>query len=198
MHLDAAALTDAVHTAILSARTTEPTTLQGDIDELLAKAGLGDRKAFRLLYERTSAQLFGVVVRILGRTDLAEEALQDAYVQIWNRASEFQRERAQATTWMTAIVRYRALDLLRKHGRERPASEFDALPEASVGPAPVGERADLEACLGQLSDDQQRSIKLAYVQGYSHQELSEKLAMPLGTIKSWIRRGLQSLKECLS
>ena len=171
-----------------------------DLQELLARVALGDRAAFQSLYELSSAHLFGAALRILHTRPLAEEAVQDAYVQIWQRAGSYRSDKAQANTWMSAILRYRALDLLRKHGRETSTellSEAD-LPAVSSDIARSNDQQDLEACLAELQPEQRQCIALAYVDGYSHSELSAQLNTPLGTIKSWIRRGLQQLKACLN
>ncbi len=165
---------------------------------LLAQVALGNREAFRELYQSTVAHLFPVALRILRHRDKAEEALQDAYIQIWNKASEFRAERGSAAAWMSTIVRYRALDAVRRAPREQT---FDELPETADGSDDIGRLltgTDLQVCLDDLSDEQRRAIGLAYIEGLSHTELSEKLASPLGTVKSWIRRGLQALRECLT
>ncbi len=169
------------------------------LQQLLSRVALGDRRAFKNLYELTNAHLFGAALRILSKRTLAEEAVQDAYVQIWQRAGSYRADKAQANTWMNAILRYRALDILRKQGRE---SSSEDLAEADL-PFVSGEAAlsdvqkDLNVCLEELQAQQQQCIRLAYVEGYSHQELSDQLDTALGTVKSWIRRGLQQLKECL-
>ncbi|MDX1496483.1 MAG: sigma-70 family RNA polymerase sigma factor [Salinisphaeraceae bacterium] len=169
------------------------------LQTLLSRVALADRKAFQQLYDLSSPHLYAAALRILRTPSLAEEAVQDAYVQIWQRAASYRANKAQANTWMNAILRYRALDLLRKHGRE---SSTEQLAEGDL-PITSGEAAlsdiqqDLQQCLDELSPDQRRSIALAYVEGYSHSELSVQLDTALGTVKSWIRRGLQQLKECL-
>ncbi len=151
------------------------------------------------MYGQTSAHLFGTALRILHTRTLAEEAVQDAYVQIWQRAGHYRSDKAQASTWMNAIVRYRALDLLRRNGRESSSEDLD---EADF-PFSTGEAArsdlqqDLDICLEELAARQRECIALAYVDGYSHHELSERMDTALGTVKSWIRRGLQQLKACL-
>ena len=188
-------------TGILGAPSSTKNAVADDsqLQHLLSRVALGDRAAFKSLYELTNAHLFGAALRILSKRTLAEEAVQDAYVQIWQRAGSYRADKAQANTWMNAILRYRALDMLRKHGRE---SSSEDLPEASL-PYVSGEsdrsdtQQDLDVCLDELQAQQRECIALAYVDGYSHQELSERLDTALGTVKSWIRRGLQQLKECL-
>jgi len=160
---------------------------------------LRDRAAFQQLYNLTSPHLFGVALRILHTRSLAEEALQDAFVQIWQKAGEYRADKAQVNTWMTSITRYRALDMLRKSARETPLEELpdSVMPEQQGAQMMAAENADLELCMEELQNEQRECIALAYVDGYSHQELSDRLDTPLGTVKSWIRRGLQQLKECL-
>lgn len=166
-------------------------------EDLLGQVALGDRTAFRRLYQATAAHLFPIALRILSRRDLAEEAVQEAYVQIWNKAGEFRPGSGSARAWMGSIVRYRSLDALRRRppevsmDYERPDEGFDPIGRLANG-------TDLQLCFEELSDEQREAIGLAYVQGYSHSELSAKLNTPLGTVKSWVRRGLAALKECLS
>lgn len=167
------------------------------LEPLLGRTALKDREAFRRLYQLAAPHLLGVAVRILQTRGTAEEALQDAFVQIWQRAGTYRPEKARASTWMTSIVRYRALDALRRSGRE---TSIDDVPEqalpAAAAPGITVEPA-LRRCLGQLPAGHQECLTLAFVEGYTHQQLSRKLGTPLGTVKSWIRRGLQQLKECL-
>ncbi|MCB1865775.1 MAG: sigma-70 family RNA polymerase sigma factor [Chromatiales bacterium] len=170
---------------------------------LLARCALGDRAAFAELYQRTSAHLFGLVVRILRRNDTAEEVLQDVYIRVWTHAADYRADRAQASTWLATIARNRALDEVRRRGREAPLPDdvIDTLDDAGPGPAQQAESQStaraLDDCLDQLPPGQRHSLVLAYCEGYTHSELSERLAQPLGTVKSWIRRGLDWLRECL-
>ena len=166
------------------------------LEPLLARIKMRDRAAFRALYDESAAHLLGVALRILGTRSLAEEALQDAFTQVWQRAGEYEEGRGPAA-WLNAIVRYRALDLLRRGGREMPIEDA---PEALLATfdAPAGDDADLARCLSHLAPEARASITLAFVEGYSHPELARRLGKPLGTVKSWIRRGLAQLKECLS
>lgn len=177
------------------------------LEELLAATARGDRAAFSELYTATSAHLFALLLRILRRRDLAEEALQDCYVRIWQKSGSFSADRGAPVVWLASIARYRALDLL----RARRPEVSDQVGE-SGGPlaSHVDERANVEqaaeghhelerlhACLGELGDEQRSAVMLAYYEGFTHPELSERLAAPLGTVKSWVRRGLQRLRECL-
>ena len=176
-----------------------------DLADLLARAGQGDRQAFATLYEVTSSKLFGLALRILARRDLAEEALQDAFVNIWHHASGYRPEKAAVMTWMTAIVRNRCLDLLRAMPAEKQLTEdqsFDDWATDDLGPmeavAANSEARALLNCMGQLPPLQRQAIALSYFKGMAHEQLAHQLTQPLGTIKTWIRRGLQVLKTCMS
>jgi RNA polymerase sigma-70 factor (ECF subfamily) len=173
--------------------------------ELLARTGLGDRAAFSSLYKATSAKLFGLALRILVRRDLAEEALQDAFVKIWHNADSFNPEKAAALTWMTTIVRNRCLDLLRVSPHETVLAEeqsFDDWASEDLGPlqeiTASSEAKALLNCMGELAPLQRQAIAMSYFHGLAHEQLAQQLVQPLGTIKTWIRRGLQVLKNCLA
>lgn len=171
---------------------------------LLAACGRRDRAAFSQLYQASSAKLFGVALRILRREDWAEEVLQECYVSIWTHAPDYRAGLAAPMTWMTSIVRNRCLDWLR---RPRPEvnDEDGALTERAVSDNP-GPLADLERakdaqalsrCLQGLEPKQRQAIALAFYDGLSHSELAGHLREPLGTVKTWVRRGLARLKDCL-
>jgi RNA polymerase sigma-70 factor, ECF subfamily len=175
------------------------------IAELMARCALRDQRAFAELYRLTSAKLYGVAIRILRRNDWAEEVLQESFVNIWNHIVEYSAARSAPMTWMTAIVRNRALDWLRRPNFERGDEDYDLLvesvPDEAAGPdVALGNSRDATAlaeCLKQLSGDQRQTIVLAYTHGLSHAELAEHLKQPLGTVKTWIRRGLERLKGCM-
>ncbi|BCM25136.1 sigma-70 family RNA polymerase sigma factor [Methyloradius palustris] len=173
--------------------------------ELLSKVGLGDRAAFSSLYQATSAKLFGLALRILLRRDLAEEALQDAFVKIWHNAESFNPEKAAAMTWMTTIVRNRCLDVLRASPHEAQLAEeqsFDDWASEDLGPlAEITASTEAKAlmnCMSHLAPLQRQTIAMSYFHGLAHEQLAQQLVQPLGTIKTWIRRGLQVLKNCLT
>jgi RNA polymerase sigma-70 factor (ECF subfamily) len=171
---------------------------------LLAACGRRDRRAFTRLYQSSSAKLFGVALRILRREDWAEEVLQDCYVSIWNHAQDYRPGLSAPMTWMTSIVRNRCLDWLRKPRLEVSDSEGEMIDQAiSDNPEPLAElerSKDSEAlarCLQALEARQRQAIALAFYEGLSHSELASHLRQPLGTVKTWVRRGLLRLKACL-
>ena len=174
------------------------------LSALLAACARRDREAFARLYQATSAKLFGVALRILRRNDWAEEVLQESYVNIWNHAQNYSAGLSAPMTWMTSIVRNRCLDWLRRPSREvsDPEGEMTAKAEAD-GPGPLdalsrsSDARALAACLGQLEGKQRQAIMLAFFDGLSHSELAAHLREPLGTVKTWVRRGLLRLKTCL-
>jgi RNA polymerase sigma-70 factor, ECF subfamily len=178
------------------------TQLDEQLQSLLGRCAAADASALERLYELASPLLFAALTRILRRRSLAEEALQDVFVSIWQRAGQFQASRGRAMAWMLSIARYRAIDLLR-HERSAPILVPD-LPDRS-SPDDDKEESNswmptaglLERCLGLLNDQQRNCLELAYVGGNSHEDISRLTGNPLGTVKSWIRRGLQSLRKCL-
>jgi RNA polymerase sigma-70 factor (ECF subfamily) len=174
------------------------------LKELLAACALNDRQAFAQLYELTSAKLNGVILRILGREAWAQDCLQEAYVKIWNKAGDYRPYVALPMTWMMTIARNQALDLLRRQRREflsdEPAKaeqEIDAelLPMDRLQQDDAGRM--LQRCLQQLQEQQRQVIALAYFRGLTHDEMARQTGTPLGTIKTWIRRGLEQLRSCL-
>lgn len=171
---------------------------------LLARSALGDRRAFEEVYRATHSKLFAVSLRIVRERQLAEEVLQDSFVAIWNHASDYALAKSAPTTWMTAIVRNRSLDVLRRGSKEtEDVDEVLALNLVDESAAPAREvEAAQEAhsvhdCLKELEAEQRQSIALAFFHGLSHSELADHLHKPLGTVKTHIRRGLMRLKDCL-
>lgn len=169
----------------------------------LAACGQGDQQAFENLYRFTAPKLYGYAMRMLRNESLAEECLQDVYVRIWRHAREYAPERAAPLTWMIGILRHRALDLLRQRGRETTLAEPEDLEHlvnahASAVDDSVDEDARaLYACLGQLREEQRCCLQLAYFDNLSHAELAQRLHVPLGTVKTWVRRALEQLRRCL-
>jgi len=182
-----------------------------ELAQLLARSGLGDRAAFAQLYQRSSGHLFAVVLRIQRDRALAEELLQEIYVAVWKAAAGFDAARSQPLTWLTAIARNRAIDSLRRAGTQpqtRSSSVDDDDEPVDEGPRDDGpgpldllQRAsdarELSRCMQDLSPPQRQSVALAFFDGLSHAEVAERLREPLGTVKSWVRRALASLKSCL-
>jgi RNA polymerase sigma-70 factor (ECF subfamily) len=176
----------------------------GELEGLLSRTALGDRAAFARLYESTRSKLFGVSLRIVRERPLAEEALQDSFVNIWKHAGDYARTKSAPLTWMTAIVRNRSLDLLRRT-REEPDIDDKltaSLADESAAPARDFEAAatahSIRECLGDLDAEQRQTIALAFFHGLTHSELAAHLRQPLGTVKTHIRRGLARLRDCLA
>ena len=178
------------------------------ISALLARVALADQRAFEELYRLTGAHLYGVVLRIVRDRSIAEEILQEAYVNVWHHAGTYDAARSQPSTWLTSIVRNRALDLKRR--REIDTIAFDAgdddtpaVEYPSEGPTPVemlmsaAESQSVRECVETLEGGSKQAIALAFFHGLSHGELAEHLHEPLGTVKSWVRRGLEKLRRCL-
>ena len=175
---------------------------------LLARTAEGDERAFQELYAATSAQLYALLLRILRNPEQARDALQDAYVRVWQKADTYAPDRGATLTWLLSIARYRALDVLR---RKRPEVAMPEEPdmmatlledEQALSPLEENETQQsldaIQECLTTLPAQQRDSVLLAYYEGLTHQELSQRLDAPLGTVKSWIRRGLMRLRECLA
>lgn len=178
----------------------DPTVLSG----LLARSALKDQQAFAELYRRTSSKLLGVALRILRRQDWAEDVLQESFVNIWHHAQDYTQARSAPMTWMTSIVRNRSLDWLRRPREETP-DDFELMLDYTSDdrPGPLERLTDsadakrLARCLEQLEPSQRQTIALAFYHGLTHSELAEHLKAPLGTVKTWVRRGLEQLKSCL-
>ena len=172
--------------------------------DLLALISRGDAAALEALYRHTSAKLFGICLRILEERAEAEDVLQEVYVTVWHRAGSFDPSRAAAITWLATIARNKAVDRRRAAG-SRPRSEPLASAEDVRDPAPSAdlglEEADalrrLEACLAQLEPRHRAAITTAFFEGATYEELAGRMGVPLGTLKSWVRRGLLRLRGCL-
>ena len=176
---------------------------QARLAALLSKTALGDRAAFAELYRATSAKLFGVSLRIVRERPLAEEALQDSFVNIWNHAGDYAQAKSAPTTWMTAIVRNRSLDIVRRTREEPDIDDALAGALAADGPGPGadaqarGHAHSVRECLEELDAEQRQTIALAFFHGLTHSELAAHLRRPLGTVKTHVRRGLAKLRDCL-
>ncbi len=175
-----------------------------DYESALEACARGERFALHALYERESSRLLGVALRIVRDRDLAHDVLHDAFLQVWQRSGTYQRALGSARGWLYTVVRHRALDALRRHGREiavgddlEGLSDLHTMQNAG-GVAPAEDTAALDRCMGALDEDKRVCILLAFVDGYTHEQIAVRLAAPVGTVKSWIRRGLHTLKDCLS
>lgn len=174
-----------------------------EIAGLIQRTALRDRTAFRELYGRTSAKLFGVCVRILRDRTEAEEALQEVYVKVWQRADRYVQSGYSPISWLVAVARNHALDILR--ARKPAGEDIDAaLDVADSGPDPEqaavegSDRARIDGCLDQLESDRADAVRGAYLDGYTYEELAARYQVPLNTMRTWLRRSLIRLRECLS
>jgi RNA polymerase sigma-70 factor (ECF subfamily) len=196
----------------LNATTATPDTgsnrargpADGELERLIADCARRDARALRALYDLTSSQLLACMIRILKRRALAEEALQDVFVSVWQRAAQYESRRGRPWTWLVSIARHRAIDVVRSERaelfREAVIEELPQLvsvDESTANGTSEKTAAAVARCLGRLTTEQRRGIELAFIDGYSHAEISKVTGQPLGTIKSWIRRGLLSLRDCL-
>jgi RNA polymerase sigma-70 factor (ECF subfamily) len=177
-------------------------------DELSAALGRvagGSQPALAEVYQKTSAKLFGICIRILGERGEAEDALQDIYISVWRKAGTFDPARASPITWLAALARNRSIDRKRSRASRAPASALgdeamdvpDQAPDALAGLETAESASRIALCLGELEDRQNRAIQAAFYEGVSYPELARRSAVPLGTMKSWVRRGLLRLRECL-
>ncbi len=170
---------------------------------LIRRCALGERAGLRALYGLAAPMMLGLAVRMLGDRRLGEEAVQDCFVQVWRNAAQFDPGLGSGRSWMIGILRFRAIDLREAERRRRPPRPVDVDLADAAGdlgaaePPPLDDRMALRDCLGRLMDGARSSIVMAYVEGRSHAEIAERLDQPLGTVKSWILRGLASLRECL-
>ncbi|WP_320201368.1 sigma-70 family RNA polymerase sigma factor [Agrobacterium sp. rho-13.3] len=173
-----------------------------DLNTLIGRVALSDRKAFVSLYKQTSPKLFSICLRILkDRTD-ADEALQEVYVKIWQRARLFSAMAGTPESWLATVARNQSIDMIRM--RKPIASELDDVPDLADG-SPDPEQATLnrdmgrsiDLCLAELEDSRADAVRHAYLDGMSYQELAERYAVPLNTMRTWLRRSLIKLKECM-
>jgi len=174
-----------------------------DHAKLLKSCAAGDRAALRALMEAEGGRMLGVARRMLRRADLAEDAVQETLVLVWRRAHQFDPARGSAKGWVYTILRNRCLTLLRREDREI-ATEPEAFDREADGVVldqafdRLGTTTDLRRCLEGLDDQTRRAILSSYVLGHSHGEIAGRMEAPLGSVKSWVRRGLGKLRECLS
>ncbi|MDE1569509.1 sigma-70 family RNA polymerase sigma factor [Aquabacter sp. P-9] len=184
-----------------AAARTEPVL---DCEAALLACAKGEREALQALYAAEAGRMLGVARRILRRDALAEEAVHDSFVLIWRQAGSFDPTRGGGRTWIYAILRHRALNILRGETRTDLMDDMEPLgleapedsPEAAM--LRLSESGRLRACLERLEAPRRGALLLAYVSGLTHGELAGRFGVPLGTMKSWIRRSLLSLRECLA
>jgi RNA polymerase sigma-70 factor (ECF subfamily) len=169
----------------------------------LSRVAAQDRTALREVYDRTAPKLFGVCLRISGNREAAEDILQDVYLKVWNRAGRFDATRASPVTWLCAIARNAAIDWRRAHGgpvlvtEEHAAEVPDTRETAPERIEAAQDRARIFHCLEALEVRQGSAIRLAFFDGFTYAQLADRMKVPLGTMKSWVRRGLLQLRECL-
>ena len=182
---------------------SHPADERDELSQRLARVATGDQGAFAELYRRTSAKLFGVCLRMLGDHGEAEEVLQEIYTAVWRRAGTFDARQASAMTWLMALARNKAIDRLRQRPDHLPAQTMDLehLVDEQPGPATQAEVSEayrrLQQCLQALEPRQRQSVREAFFSGSTYSELAARCQVPLGTMKSWIRRGLLQLRTCL-
>jgi len=181
-------------------------TLSADLEleQLLGRCALREERALAELYNLVGATLLGIMMRILRSRALAEEALQDVMVRVWQHADRYVAYKGRAMPWLISIARYRAIDVLRA---QRSQVTLDDAPAEALMDVAAEELPDtttsqrmrrvLEDCLKRLTPDQRKCLSLAYIEGYSQDEIATAINSPLGTVKSWVRRGLSSLKRCM-
>lgn len=174
-----------------------------EIESLIGSVALGDRKAFQALYDATSAKLLGVCLRILKDRAAAEDAMQDSFVKVWKNADRFAVNGYSPMTWLITIARNTAIDRLRATRHDANIADFtDTI--AAGGPSAEGrviaaaEARRVSACFNELDADRSAAIKGAYLDGLSYAELAKKFDVPLNTMRTWLRRGLIALRECLA
>lgn len=178
-------------------------TPQEEVENLIARVAMGDRAAFTRLYDRTSAKLFGVCLRVLNDRVEAEEVLQDVFVTVWNKADSYKVNGYSPMTWLITITRNRAIDRRRALKQPPvPIETADLLPDSKPGPegaaVAASEARQIQACLDELPRARGHLVRRVYLEGYSYADLSEATGVNLNTIRTWLRRSLMALRECLS
>ena len=176
-------------------------TAVSETGALLARCGRGDAKAFRTLYDSNSARLYGVALRITRNPALASDAVHDAMLQVWRNSDRYDPERGNAEGWLVSLVRYRALDIARKQGRELTGlvmpEQADDEPDVLSRMVASAEGEALKGCLEGVEPPRRRLVILAFIEGLTQSEIAQRVGQPLGTVKSSIRRALIALRSCL-
>lgn len=173
-----------------------------ELATLLADTSQGDRQAFRMLYDRTSPKLFGVILRIVRNREMADEVLQETYLRVWQKAASYEAAAGRPMTWLIAVARYAAIDLIRRRSeaRLRAHDEDDRVQNVAAPDNPERDvivQQELLRCLGRLAEPQREAVILAYCSGYSREELAEHFGAPVPTVKTWLHRSLSVLRLCL-
>jgi RNA polymerase sigma-70 factor (ECF subfamily) len=182
---------------------SDSSTSSADVSALIGRVAKSDRAAFASLYQSTAPKLLGVVLRILNNRAWADEVIQDTYLKIWQKAEQFDAAKASPITWMVSIARNSAIDELRKHpaGRTTNDDELDQMAgQQSTAQDQVEDQQTvtrLNHCIDQLEKERQDMVRLAYLNGWSRDDLASQFGQPLNTVKTWLRRALQEIKGCL-
>lgn len=175
-----------------------------EIENLISRVALRDRAAFEALYDRVNAKLFGVCLRVLNKRAAAEDAMQDTFVKIWNNADRYRANGLSPMTWLITIARNTSIDRLRARRKGHQDIDTPGLELIAPGPSPeqsavaASEAAKLSGCLDSLGEDRGAAIRGAYLDGDTYADLAAKFSVPLNTMRTWLRRGLIALRECMS
>lgn len=180
-----------------------------ELMDLLDRVATRDEVALKLLYDATASRLYGLALRIVGSKEWAEDVLQESFLGIWRNAGTYRDSLSPPLAWMGMLVRSRALDFLRRRRAERlhinaSIDDFEELPQDEDAPGPVQlveaseQAAALHQCLQRLEQPQRQVVSLAYLRDLSHGELARSLKLPLGTVKTWMRRSLEQLRKCMA
>ena len=174
-----------------------------DIENWIVRCGLGDRAAFEALYAATSAKLFGVCLRILNNRSEAEEALQEAFIRIWQKADGFSANGYSPMTWLITLTRNLAIDKLRaRRGQTEDISERQDIASTDMTPEQAAiassERLQIDDCIDELDDPKAGAVRGAYLNGETYQQLADRYAVPVNTMRTWLRRSLLKLKDCMT
>ena len=178
-----------------------PAAKTAHLNALIARVAHGDRAAFREIYDSTGPKLLAICLRLMRQREEAEEVLQEAFVRVWERSHQFDPAKGEGGAWLSTIARHCALDRLRKPGRSAISLDESVVAEIDKHVAGLrpgdGHALDLQRCLRAMRREYRESVVLAYVNGLTHEEMAIHFGKPVGTIKSWVRRGLDLLKDCM-
>lgn len=173
-----------------------------EIERLLARSGMGDRRAFAALYSATSPKLYGLCLRVMTDRAEAEDVMQEAYVKIWHNASRYRADGLSPFAWLLTITRNTAIDRLRARRATQPLDAAAELADLTPGPEAQamaqGDARRIGACLDRLEEDRADAVRRAYIEGETYDELAARFGVPLNTMRTWLRRSLIRLRECLS